>query len=458
MRVKLDIPITIEEICKIADAQVSSKNDLKNKIEYVCTDTRECEANDLFIALEGVNQSGESYVDDAINKKCFVLSVQERSDVITVNNTTEALLKISELYKSKLNLKYTIAVTGSVGKSTTVKFLSKILASKYKVHSPIGNFNNQLGVPLTILNVPRDTEVLVTELGMNHSNEISRLSKCLKPDVGIITLIGSSHIGNLGSRESIAKAKLEITHGMKDGVLLLPYGEPLLAGMSNALFVSYGSSLSNFSLSNGRNGLYNLISPYGNVNGISFFGDHEHLLSNLAFAISAAQVIGLTELEIIKGVKTITESDLRQRFILLKDFTVFDDSYNASPESILADLRYIASFGKPFSAFLGDVLELGDSSKSIHEGIGRAAAEFNINNLYLYGKYSEDTAQGAIDAGIEPSRVFINTDISSPDISIKQIKDNHAGGEIILFKASHKLRLDKIADRLAEEERMNNER
>ncbi len=458
MRVKLDIPITIEEICKTTDAQVSSKNDLRSNVEYICTDTRECEANDLFIALGGADQSGENYVGEAKNKKCFVLSAQERSDVITVNNTTEALLKIAKLYKSKLTLKYTVAVTGSVGKSTTVKFLSKILTSKYKVHSPIGNFNNQLGVPLTILNAPRDTEVLITELGMNHLNEISRLSKYVTPDVGIITSIGSSHIGNLGSRESIAKAKLEITHGMKDGVLLLPYNEPLLAGISNSLFVSYGSSLSDFSLSNSRNGLYDLVSPYGNVNGISFFGGQEHLLSDLAFAISAAQVIGLTESEIIKGVKTITESDLRQRFILLKDFTVFDDSYNASPESILADLRYIASLGKPFSVFLGDVLELGDSSKIIHEKIGRTAAEFNINNLYLYGKYSEDTAQGAIDAGIDPSRIFINTDISSTDISKKHIKDNHVEGEIILFKASHKLRLDKIADRLAEEERMSNER
>ena len=458
MRVKLDIPILTEEICKTTDAKPYEKIDLKKYISFICTDTRECKADDLFIALNGENQNGESYVDDALDKKCFALSIRNKSGVIQVNDAAEALLKIAEMYKSKLNLKHTIAVTGSVGKSTTVRFISRILSAKYKVHSPVGNFNNHIGVPLTILNAPRDTEVLVTELGMNHSNEISRLSKCVTPDVGVITSIGTSHIGNLGSRENIAKAKLEITHGMTGGTLLLPYGEPLFADIRNALFVARNTSLSDISLNNSSDGSYNLISPYGNIEKISFFDTREHLLSDLAFAISTALAVGLTESEIIKGVNAITELDLRQRFILLKNFTVFDDSYNASLESILADLRYISSLGKPFSAFLGDVLELGESSEYIHERIGHAVAEFNINNLFLYGSYAECTACGATKAGIDPSRIFVNTDISSPNISIKHIVDNHVDGEIILFKASHRLRLDKIADQLAEEERMTNER
>jgi len=293
---------------------------------------------------------------------------------------------------------------------------------------------------------------------MNHFNEISQLSKCVAPDVGIITSIGTAHIGNLGSRENIAKAKLEITHGMKDGTLLLPFDEPLLADVNGAFFVSRNSSLSDFSLNDNPGETYDLISPYGNINVISFFSPQEHLLSNLSFALSASQVLGLKEHEIIKGVKTIMESDLRQRFIQLKDFTVFDDSYNASIESIMADLRYVASLHNPFSAFLGDILELGSSAEYIHEEIGRVAAGFDLNNLYLYGKYSEYIARGAINAGMSPSQVFINTDISSREVSIKQIQSNHVSGEIILFKASHMLRLDQIADQLAEEERMNNER
>ena len=458
MRVKLDIPITIDEICQTTDAIPDIKINLQKYISFICTDSRECEPGDLFIALNGEKQNGESYVDNALDKKCFVLSIRDNPNIIRVNNTVEALLRIAAVYRSKLNLMHTIAVTGSVGKSTTVKFLSKILSIKYKAHSPIGNFNNHLGVPLTILNAPGNAEILVTELGMNHPNEISRLSRCVAPDIGIITSIGTSHIGNLGSRENIAKAKLEITHGMTNGTLLLPFGEPLLADLHNALFVARNTSLSDITLNDNSDGTYSLISPYGNIEKISFFDTREHLLSDLSFAISAAQAIGLTNAEIIKGVKAITESDLRQRFILLKNFTIFDDSYNASFESILADLRYISSLGKPFSAFLGDVLELGESSEYIHEEIGRSLTELNINNLYFYGKYAECTARGAIKSGMDPSRIFINSDISSPRISIKQIMDNHVEGEIILFKASHKLRLDKIADQLVKEERMTNER
>jgi UDP-N-acetylmuramoyl-tripeptide--D-alanyl-D-alanine ligase len=211
-------------------------------------------------------------------------------------------------------------------------------------------------------------------------------------------------------------------------------------------------------LNNGLDGTYDLISPYRCIKGISFFAPQEHLLSDLSFALSASQVLGLKENEIIKGVKTITESDLRQRFIQLKDYTIFDDSYNASLESILADLRYVASFKMPFSAFLGDVLELGESAERLHEEIGRVAAGYDMNNLYLYGKYSQYTARGAKNAGMNPSRIFINTDIPSRQISVKQIMDNHVSGEVILFKASHLLRMDQIADQLAEEERINNER
>ena len=168
MRVKLDIPLTVEEICSIANGNPGELTNLNEYIQAICTDTRECKHKDLFIAIDGENESGEKYVGEAISKKCHVISTAKLPKVIHVDNTAEALLKIAELYKSKINVKHTIAITGSLGKSTTVKFVAKILSKKYKVHSPIGNFNNHLGVPLTILNAPRNTELLVLELGMNH--------------------------------------------------------------------------------------------------------------------------------------------------------------------------------------------------------------------------------------------------------------------------------------------------
>ena len=456
MRIKLEIPLSIKEICECTDARLQANIHVDKCVNSICTDTRECQNGDLFIALQGVTESGEKYITEALKKNCLVLSSLSANDTISVNDTTDALLKIAELYKKKVVPKHTIAVTGSVGKSTTVKFISTVLSQKYKVHSPNGNYNNHIGVPLTILSMPRDTEVLVLEFGMNHSGEISRLSKCAAPDIGIITTIGTSHIGNLGSREKIALAKLEILDGMTDGKLLLPCDEPLLRNMKHGLFVGCNSSLSDFSLDNSDKG-YRFRSMNTNINEIEFFDHREHMTYNLSFAIAVSDILGLSKEEIINGVKAITSSNLSQRFIRLKNFTIFDDSYNASLESIREDLKYISSLGRPTGAFLGDVLELGDKSADIHEEIGRLAARFNIGHLYLYGDYAKYIANGAIISGISKDNVYINPDISSPETSISHIRNYHSDNEIILFKASHKLRLDKIADMIENEERINNE-
>ena len=447
MRVILDIPLSINDVLFAVNAKHASSSD--GFIRAICTDTREAEAGDLFIALPGNGNNGESYVDSALKNGCYVLSSNNRSDVFFVDDTVNALLHLAKFYKSILNPQYTVAVTGSVGKSTTVKFISKILGAEYKVHSPIGNFNNHLGVPLTVLSAPRDTEILVLELGMNRQGEIARLSECIAPDMGIITSIGTAHIGNLGSREEIARAKLEILNGMNGGNLILPKSEPLLLGVENALYVSRTSSLSHFYFHR-SNIAYVLTSPYGTIENICFFDDREHLLDDLSLAVSAAQAIGMSNVSILKGVRAINENDLRQRFIEIDDFTVFDDSYNSSLESVTADLKYIISFKRPTGAFLGDILELGEMSDSIHEQIGLNAARLGIGHLYLFGRFAQHVAKGAVKGGMKECNIYINTNVSAPELSVEQILKNHARGEIILFKASHKLRFDKIADTIKE--------
>lgn len=455
MRAELDIPLAVSEIRSLFGDDAKCDND--RYIRAITTDTREAEKEDLFIALRGDGESGESYVEYAIRLGCSVLSSVERDSVIHVTDTTEALLKIAELYASKLKPKHIVAVTGSVGKSTTVKFLKRILSEKYKVHSPSGNFNNHIGVPLTILSSARDTEVLLVELGMNHAGEISRLSRCVHPTLGIITGIGTAHIGNLGSREGIAKAKLEILDGMQGGAIIMPMGEPLLHNIDGAIYVSRHSSLSEYSFCEIKDGVYELKSPLGKVSGIEFFDRRPHLIDDLGLAVTASQILGLTDNEIINGALAISERDLRQRFIECKDYTIFDDSYNASLESIVSDIKYIISLKRPTGAFLGDVLELGEQSETIHKKIGYDAARLGISHLYLFGKYAECTASGALTAGMARECIFINTDLSSPYTSMSQIKDNHYAGEIILFKASHKLRLDKIADLIKKEEGIKND-
>ena len=458
MRIRLNYPLNILEICKATDGTIIGNFNSNPSINYICTDTRECEAKDLFIALQGENDCGEKYINEAIKKGCYVMSTGPSSSGIHVNDTSDALINLAKYYKFKTEIKYTVAVTGSVGKSTTVKFLSRILAQRYKVHSPKGNFNNHIGVPITLLSTPKNSEILIAELGMNHKKEISRLSKCIRPDIGVITSIGSSHIGNLGSREAIANAKLEILDGIEKGIVLLPYSEALLKGVSNGLYVDLNSSVSDFSLNKLNDHHYEFTSIYGNLSYNSLIDLPKHLLIDLSFAISVAKILNMTDTEIINGIKMISDSDLRQRFIELNDFTIFDDSYNASLESIKADLVHISKFSRPLGAFLGDVLELGNNAVSIHEKIGREAAQYKLDHLYLYGEYANVIAKGAIGEGMDPDSIFINTNLSEPNTSIGHIRKYHFKNELILFKASHKLRLDIIADMIAKEERTNNDR
>ena len=453
MRIKLDIPFCLDEIAKILGAPIPSSYSPQAPIEFISTNSRECRKNDLFIALSGENGSGEKYVSEAIEKECYVISALENR-CIRVDDTAEALIKISKAYKVKVEPKFTVAVTGSVGKSTTVKFISAILKERYSVHSTPGNFNNHIGVPITLLTMPKNTSVLITELGMNHKGEISKLSKAVNPDVAVITSVGTAHIGNLGSREAIAAAKLEILDGMRSNTknLLLPSSEKLLANIDAALYVGRNSSLSDYSLNNYGTEAYSFVFGDRSIDGIRFFDKREHLLYDLALAISVAVMLGLCEDEILKGVSAITDVNLRQRFIELYDYTIFEDAYNASLESVSADLKYISSFNRPSGAFLGDVLELGDDAERIHEEIGAVAATLKIDRLYLFGEYAEHIARGALSNGMDSESIYINSDLSSPHISIDHIKENHLPNEIILFKASHKLRFDKIADMIKNEE------
>ena len=232
-------------------------------------------------------------------------------------------------------------------------------------------------------------------------------------------------------------------------VFASPESEVLKAQTGIVKEISY----SDFSLNDTGSDRFSFVSAYGTIDDLNFFTATEHLLIDLSYAISTAQILGVPKRSIQDGVSAINESDLRQRFIRLQNYTIFDDSYNASRESILADFNYLSKLKHPIGAFLGDILELGDNSEDIHEHIGYAAAKIKIDHLYLFGGYAEYTARGAINGGMDSSKIFINTDKNDPYISIDHIKRNSSYGETILFKASHKLRFDKLADQLVEEER-----
>ncbi len=451
MRIRLDIPLSLVEICREIDTHITDEfTDVF--INYIALDSRLVKPNDLFIAINGKNYRGSDFCGEAIKRGAYVISESMGAGIITVSSAESALGKIASLFKSKLtSLKHTVMITGSVGKSTTKEFIKSIAMNYINTHATVGNFNNLIGAPISILHSAKNSELLVLEAGMNAAGEISRISKIAMPDIGIITNIGTAHIGKLGSRENTAKAKIEIQDGMTSDKLLVPADEPLLF-LQSALRVAF---------SDNENADYSIIARNIYTDHIDFTfkkGGLEyisstlgiggaHMLKPLAFAIAAADIIGISRDDIKCGIAGIGDEQVRSRYVDFGDFRAFDDSYNASCESVCAALDFIALHrGRPLGALLADMYELGECTEELHRKIGAYAAKCGISRLYLFGEYAEYIAAGAISEGFAEKLIFINTDINAPEKSAEQILKNHLSGELILMKGSHSARLSRVLD------------
>ena len=445
MRIKLAYPLRLGEIAKATGGFVSPKFANKS-ISYIATDSREIFKGDLFIALKGENHDGENYVHDVIKKEAFHFSKSEKAEGVRILDTRNGLLRLAAYYKTKFkHLKHTVAITGSVGKTTTKEFLKVILSTKYATHATYKNLNNNLGVPLTVFAMPKRTEILVVEMGMNCAGEISKSSICASPDISIILNVGNSHIGKLGSRESIALAKLEVLDGMSEGTLLVPHSEPLLNINPKVTFDLKNKDADYHFSDDLVPGLYYKDTPITDIN---FKFSDRHLRECLIAAASCAHLLGLPSHELHTGISSISDENIRQRIIRAEDFYFLADFYNASPESVSAALDSLFSLPsyQRKSVLLGDILELGNKSEDLHQEIGKAIAKYNFYNLYLFGKYSKNICDGALNAGFPKSRIYLNENSERPDITARQIRNNHTRGEIILIKGSRGMRLERILD------------
>lgn len=447
MRIKLDIPLKLKSISSYMKA--TQWTDLNPTINFICTDTREIQAEDLFIALMGENNDGEAFIEEALKKGAFTVGKSKLNTHLQVTDTRIALLNFAKNYKYLLPLIKTVAITGSVGKTTTKELLYHLSLTKYKTHKTFDNLNNELGVSYTILSAPKNTEILIVEAGMNNMGELSRLSECIEPDIAIITKIGSSHIGNLGSREMITKSKLQITDYLKSGgKTLIPYEEILLKNVPNALTVSTKSRSADFYLLE-NNRTYEFISRTRDIRGVLPKILGFHIPYCLAFALAVGELLLLDETNLITAVENIPQSVSRGKLLIIGNLNIYDDSYNSSPESVEAALSTISNTNFTYkSALLGDINELGNKTEELHREIGRLCCKYEIENLFVYGVYSEFIAAGAIDAGFDKTKIFKNSDTANPIKTAMQINDICQEDEIILFKASHKLNLKEIISML----------
>lgn len=451
--------LSLNDIARITNGELfySSSQIIKN----LSLDSREIEEGTLFIAIKGERFDGHDYIGDAFadGAACILaerIPYKVKGNVILVDRSLDALGALARHHREVVD-PFTVAITGSVGKTTTKQFVYAVLNQRYHTHKTDQNFNNEIGLPLTILKMESDVEALVLEMGMSFKGEISHLSKIAKPDLAIITNIGSSHIENLGSREGIRDAKMEIIDGLREnGTLLLNGDEPLLTGIENAVYVAVENEDADYrvcNISEDRSGItFDIKHSKGTCENlrINTFGMHNVL--NAAFAYAAGRRAGLTDDEIHRGLLEFENVAMRQNIYDFEGKTFIEDCYNASPESMKAALSVLRSTasarGGRKIAVLGNMLELGSFSEKLHKQVGVNAAECGLDRLYCFGCDAANIALGAKDAGIPEENIVTFCDISGVDALGDALKSELKLGDNVLFKASRGVKLERVIEYL----------
>ncbi len=447
MRIETKIPIDLDFIR--ASLGMRTIGD-RRMIRGISTDTRDLLSNDLFIPLKSEKNDGENYIKDAIRLGAYTISAKHQSADFKVNDPLFALLSIAKGYKKLLPIKSTVAITGSVGKTTTKELAASLLSYKFKVHATYENFNNEIGVPLTVLSAPTDTEILIIEAGMNHSGELTRISQTVSPDICVITSIGTSHIGNFGSREAIAQAKKELLAGSSTEFALIPYGEILLSDLKNFKTVSVGNlTYSNYSLSVKSQPCEEMLFDFYDGNTLMRNLKCEllgaHIPQCMAYALSICKELEYNESDIKNALEALAVKSLHTNFINIGNVVIIDDAYNSSLESTKAALKTLKSFSGKRIAVLGDVLELGEHANTIHSIIGKLCTDANLFHLYTYGNFAKEIATGAEYEGMDKNCISMYSDTSDMQkLAIDILKQLKSEKVTLLIKGSHKLNLSEL--------------
>ncbi len=452
----------IKNIINIIEGELLSGN-YEDEITHIEQDSREIKRGDTFIAFKGDEFDGNKFVYTAIEngaKTCIVTTKDLKplkANVIYVEDAQIALDRLME-YKLDLIKPLVIGITGSVGKTSTRDIMASIISQKYKVFKSEKNYNERRGLPLNAINMPLDTEIAVLEMGMDKFGEISELSTLFRPDYAVITNIGMSHIEKLGSRENVIRAKLEIIDGIKDkGFLVLNKDDEVLKAFyddqkdnlfRNFKLLSYAMNEDDVHL------LGKLIQMEEDEMSVTFKYDDlifkvetnlrgKHNIYNMLPGILIGLKLELTEEEIQEGLERILITERRMDRFVANNITVYDDTYNASLESVKAGIEILIKEEGRQIAILGDILELGEFSKEIHREIGKFLNETEIDIVITAGKEAKYINEELID--IENVHFENATQILENLDSIVQ------EGDAILVKASNGMRFDNIANKLREE-------
>ncbi len=424
------------------------------------TDSRAIHAGALFVALRGEKTDGHKYVAGALAagaEGCLVVdpvnTVAEGKFCVQVPDTLLAIGEVARAYKAKFDIPV-VGITGSVGKTTTKDMVAAVLGKKYKVLKTEGNFNNELGLPLTLFRLTREHQICVLEMGMNHFGEIDYLTKIVRPDVAVITNIGDAHIENLGSRANILKAKSEIFNYMESGSLAVLNGDdPLLRGLEGQIapdIVFCGEDHqppyeAKIIKQLGSKGMSCTVKTPAAEFTVTVPALGNHMIYPVLMACAIGEKFGMTGEEMKAGVEAFVPTKMRMNVIRQGDVTILDDAYNANPQSMRAALEVLSQTDGTYrAAVLGDMFELGVLGPDLHRCVGEfAGAVGNIDALLAVGDLAWNLYDGANQSDLP--NVFYAKDKAS---AMAMLPELVRPGAVILVKASRGMHFEEIVREL----------
>ncbi|WP_027624722.1 UDP-N-acetylmuramoyl-tripeptide--D-alanyl-D-alanine ligase [Clostridium lundense] len=459
--------LSFEEVVKAVDGEVLVKG---NRFDYndISTDTRKIHDKSIFIALKGENFNGNSYVKQASEKGAYICvvdevffkneDIKEYTSIIKVKNTRKALLDLAKYYRSKLNIKV-VAITGSTGKTSTKDLTAAVLSAKYKVFKTEGNFNNEIGLPLMIFKLDNSFEVAVLEMGMSNLGEIHRMVEAARPDIALITNVGISHIENLKTRENILRAKLEVTdYFNEENVLIVNGDNDLLGAIDNKNYTLIKTGFENewdfyaHDIVLNEKSIDFKVKQAQEEESIHIDLPGKHNVWNALLAIACGKVLKMSLEEIKEGLKNLQTTAMRLDIIRGNKFTIVNDCYNASPDSMKAAIDVLTNIkGKRKIAVLGTMRELGEESFRAHMEVGEYAKEKGIDLLIALGEFDKAYGEGFQDGKNgniieEDKESFLK--LEDYDEVVEFLISYLGKEDVVLFKASRAMKFERMIEKL----------
>ncbi len=452
-------PMTVQEIAAAAGGVWQPPRADAPAVSAVSTDSRKIQPGCLFVPWVGERFDGHDYIDQALEggaAGCLCARLPEtlRPDkfYIQVPDTRLALRALASAYRDRFPIPF-VQITGSVGKTTTKEMISAVLGARLRVYKTPGNFNNDIGTPLTLLGLAPEHQAAVIETGMNHFGEIRYLGEMVRPDIAVISNIGDAHVEFLGSREGILQAKCEILENLKPEGLLVLNGDDALLDTVQTRFRTVRCGQSEHCqaritelIDRGVEGITCTVTTEKDVYRLSIPAPGEHMAYSASMAVAVGEELGLSRGEIVRGVGAYEPAGSRMRVVRLPDRRlILDDCYNANPQSVTAALEVLAKTecGRKV-AVLGDMGELGGLTDQAHYNVGALTAMLGVDFVAAIGEKAARIADGAAESGGSVLH------FSTMEEAAAELREQLGPDTAMLVKASHAMHFERIVEQLKE--------